>query len=199
MPFRSHPPELWAQVREAYRAGMTAGDCARRFGVSASRLAGRAASEGWRRLDEPPQPRAPVALQEEASAPFVSPEDAPRAACERATRAIAAGDPLSAMRWVKVATLARALPGGMDEAAAQAAEVQDAGEIAAMLHERFDRLARQHAEEEARAAAAATAPILGTRAELAARMQAAVDAQAFEEAARLRDALCGLDAGEGGG
>lgn len=192
MPFRPpHPPEVWAQVRAAYCAGMTAGDCARRFGVSASRLAGKAASEGWRRLDQPAAPRTP--LPEVAPAERIAPQDAPRAACVRATQAIAAGDPLSALRWVKVAALARALPGGADEAAAAAAQAQDAEDIAALLHERFDRLARQHAEEEAHAAAAAAAPIVGTRAEIAARLQAAVHAQAFEEAARLRDALARLD------
>lgn len=199
MPFRPpHSPEVWAQVRAAYCAGMTAGDCARRFGVSASRLAGKAASEGWRRLDVAPARHAlPPFEGAEPPAPL-APEDAPRAACVRATQAIAAGDPLSALRWVKVAVLARGLPDGADEAAAQAAEARDAEDIAAMLHERFDRLARQHAEDEARAAAAAAAPIVGTRAELSARMQAAIDALAFEDAARLRDALARLDGPEGG-
>jgi hypothetical protein len=148
MAFRPpHPKEVWDQVREAYRSGMTAGDCARIFGVSASRLAGRAAEEGWRRIDEPAAVRAPVVLPEPDAAPqddhAIAPEDAPRAATQRATRAIASGDPLSALRWVRVAALARTLPGGADDAEAENAANTALEEDRAFVYDQVCRLARQ--------------------------------------------------------
>jgi hypothetical protein len=155
MAFRPpHPKEVWDQVREAYRSGMTAGDCARIFGVSASRLAGRAAEEGWRRIDEPVAVRAPVSLPvtlaasppEPVAAPEddpIAPEDAPRAATQRATRAIASGDPLSALRWVRVAALARTLPGGAEDAEAEAAANAEFEDDRAAVLDIACRLARQ--------------------------------------------------------
>jgi hypothetical protein len=151
MAFRPpHPKEVWDQVREAYRSGMTAGDCARIFGVSASRLAGRAAEEGWRRIDEPAPVRPPAVAPSRAGAPVpepaceaIAPEDAPRAASERATRAIASGDPLSALRWVRVAALARTLPGGAEDAEAEDAANAELEEDRAFIYDQACRLARQ--------------------------------------------------------
>lgn len=151
MAFRPpHPKEVWDQVREAYRSGMTAGDCARIFGVSASRLAGRAAEEGWRRIDEPVAVRAPAVAPSPTGSPGpepacepIAPEDAPRAASERATRAIASGDPLSALRWVRVAALARTLPGGAEDAEAEAAANAEFEDDRAAVLDIACRLARQ--------------------------------------------------------
>lgn len=160
-----HPREVWDQVREAYRSGMTAGDCARIFGVSASRLAGRAAEEGWRRIDEPlvvhlpaVVPHAPAGVAGPDPVPAspeedpIAPEDAPRAASVRATRAIASGDPLSALRWVRVAALARSLPGGAEDAEADAAAAAEGEEDRAYVLDHACRLAKHQWRCEAQAA-----------------------------------------------
>lgn len=50
---RPAPEAVWAEVRAAYLAGLSAPECCRRHGVGLSALRARAAAEGWRRADQP--------------------------------------------------------------------------------------------------------------------------------------------------
>lgn len=48
---RRHPPEVWADVREAYLSGATAAECELRFGVRQGALRARARRQHWTKAE----------------------------------------------------------------------------------------------------------------------------------------------------
>ena len=50
---RIAPDDVWARVRQDYTQGMPASEACQRHGVGMTALRRRAASEGWRRADQP--------------------------------------------------------------------------------------------------------------------------------------------------
>jgi hypothetical protein len=110
---RPAPEEIWAQVREDYLAGTSAPECCRRHGVGLTALRKRAASEGWRRADQPWAPPARLdpwdegAMLEDRVAgdlDKVELRELGWIADRRMMRAVLRGDAAEALRWRRVRT-----------------------------------------------------------------------------------------------
>ena len=108
---RPAPDEVWAQVREDYRAGISAPECCRRHGVGLTALRKRAASEGWRRADQPWTPPLRldpwdegVLLEDRVAGDLdkVELHELEWIADRRMMRAVLRGDAVEALRWRRV-------------------------------------------------------------------------------------------------
>ena len=108
---RAAPDEVWAQVREDYMAGISAPECCRRHGVGLTALRKRAASEGWRRADQPWTPPLRldpwdegVLLEDRVAGDLdkVELHELEWIADRRMMRAILRGDAVEALRWRRV-------------------------------------------------------------------------------------------------
>jgi hypothetical protein len=108
---RSAPDEVWMQVRDDYLGGISAPECCRRHGVGLTALRKRAASEGWRRADQPwspPARRDPwdegVMLEERVGGNLdkVEVRELQWIADRRMMRSIMRGDAAEALRWRRV-------------------------------------------------------------------------------------------------
>lgn len=108
---RSAPDEVWARVREDYRAGLSAPDCCRRHGVGLTALRARAARDGWRRADQvwaAPDRLDPwdegVALEQRVDGDLDRVElgELGYVAFRRMMRAVLRGDAAAALRWRRV-------------------------------------------------------------------------------------------------
>lgn len=109
----AHPEAVWAQAKEDYLGGESAGVVCRRYSLSRSRFFERAKAEGWRRRDrERDDADDRAAYDAEADAAFVCAAlEAPatpayqlaRRAWAMAERAILTGRRLEAAGWVRVA------------------------------------------------------------------------------------------------
>ena len=108
---RSAPDEVWAQVREDYLAGISAPECCRRHGVGLTALRKRAASEGWRRADQPWAPPVRldpwdegVLLEERVAGDLdqIEMHELEWIADRRMMRAVLRGDAAEALRWQRV-------------------------------------------------------------------------------------------------
>jgi len=110
---RPAPEEIWAQVRDDYLAGISAPECCRRHGVGLTALRKRAASEGWRRSDQPWVPPGRldpwdegVLLEEKVGGNLdkVELRELEFIADRRMMRAVLRGDAAEALRWRRVRT-----------------------------------------------------------------------------------------------
>ena len=110
---RPAPDAVWAQVREDYLAGISAPECCRRHGVGLTALRKRAASEGWRRADQPwtvPVRLDPwdegVLLEERVAGDLdqIEMQELEWIADRRMMRAVLRGDAAEALRWRRVFT-----------------------------------------------------------------------------------------------
>jgi hypothetical protein len=108
---RPAPDEVWAQVREDYLAGISAPECCRRHGVGLTALRKRAASEGWRRADQPWTPPLRldpydegVLLEDRIDGDLdqVEMHELEWVADRRMMRAVLRGDAVEALRWRRV-------------------------------------------------------------------------------------------------
>ncbi len=108
---RPAPDEVWAQVREDYLAGISAPACCRRHGVGLTALRKRAASEGWRRADQPWTPPVRldpwdegVLLEERVAGDLdqIEMHELEWIADRRMMRAVLRGDAAEALRWRRV-------------------------------------------------------------------------------------------------
>ena len=108
---RAAPPEVWAQVRDDYLAGMSAAEACRRQGVSIGAMRDRAAREGWRRKDQPWAPAnrldaddEGVMLQDRADGDLdrIELPELAWVAHRRMMRAVLRGDAAEALRWRRV-------------------------------------------------------------------------------------------------
>lgn len=107
----SAPDEVWARVRDDYLAGMSAPEACRRYGVSLTSLRNRAASEGWRRADQPWRPPNRLDPQDEGLAledrtggdlDRIEMRELSFVAHRRMMRAVLRGDAAEALRWRRV-------------------------------------------------------------------------------------------------
>lgn len=58
---RIHPPETWDRARDDYLAGLSGPAVCARYGLGLAAFRKRAASGGWRRIDQPPPlPTGPI-------------------------------------------------------------------------------------------------------------------------------------------
>ncbi len=114
---RSAPDEVWAQVREDYLAGIPAPECCRRHGVGLTALRKRAASEGWRRADQPGTPPTRldpwdegVLLEDRIDGDLdqVELRELEWIADRRMMRAVLRGHAAEALRWRRVRNLLEA-------------------------------------------------------------------------------------------
>lgn len=101
---RVRSEETWTAAREAYLAGLSAGEVCARFDLGQSALRARARREGWRRTDQAdPDPALEPDLDDELDE--LGPADfefmADRAA-RLALRALLSGDVNGAERWTRV-------------------------------------------------------------------------------------------------
>ena len=110
---RPAPDTVWAQVRDDYLAGISAPECCRRHGVGLTALRKRAASEGWRRADQPwtvPVRLDPwdegVLLEERVAGDLdqIEMQELEWIADRRMMRAVLRGDAAEALRWRRVYT-----------------------------------------------------------------------------------------------
>ncbi|MGZ8364534.1 MAG: hypothetical protein ACXW3D_10895 [Caulobacteraceae bacterium] len=85
--YKKQPDAIWAVIRASYLAGMTARDCAQRFGVSESAIAWRARQQGWRKCDAQVPPVPP----ETREGALADPRSAARAAFQAAALAMTEG------------------------------------------------------------------------------------------------------------
>lgn len=70
---RIHPPETWDLARRDYLAGHSGPDVCARYGLGLATFRGRAASGGWRRIDQPaPIPAAPSRWTATSMRPAIS-------------------------------------------------------------------------------------------------------------------------------
>ena len=108
---RPAPDAVWAQVRDDYLAGISAPECCRRHGVGLTALRKRAASEGWRRADQPwtvPVRLDPwdegVLLEERVAGDLdqIEMQELEWIADRRMMRAVLRGDAAEALRWRRV-------------------------------------------------------------------------------------------------
>jgi hypothetical protein len=125
---RTAPDDVWAQVRDAYVAGLSAPGCRRLYGVGLTALHQRAAREGWRRVDQPwtpPNRLDPddegVALEEETGGDLDRIElcQLTFVAHRRMLRAVMRGDAVEALRWRRVRLVMDAEEAEMDRLGAQ--------------------------------------------------------------------------------
>lgn len=125
---RITPDDVWAQVRDAYLAGLSAPECRRLYGVGLTALRQRAAREGWRRVDQPwtpPNRLDPddegVALEEETGGDLDRIElcQLTFVAHRRMMRAVMRGDAVEALRWRRVRLVLDAEEAEMDRQIAQ--------------------------------------------------------------------------------
>lgn len=125
---RSAPDEVWAQVREDYLAGVSAPECCRRHGVGLTALRKRAASEGWRRADQPWAPPVRLdpwdegALLEDRVAGDLDKVELRQlefVADRRMMRAVLRGDAAEALRWRGVRAVLEADAREMDRLIAE--------------------------------------------------------------------------------
>ena len=144
-----HSPQTWARVREAYAAGMTAGQIEPIYGVKPGALRQRAFREGWSRtavrraqeaLSPPAGPIPPPAA--------VTPQEALNAALAIAGAHMAAGRSTEAAATLKAAETLHRLTTEIEtartQAAAEAAARNDAAEtdFAAWIEHRAAALAQ---------------------------------------------------------
>lgn len=108
---RAAPDEVWAQVRQDYLAGISAPECCRRHGVGLTALRKRAASEGWRRADQPWTPPLRLdpwdeglLLEDRVAGDLdkVELHELEWIADRRMMRAVLRGDAVEALRWRRV-------------------------------------------------------------------------------------------------
>ncbi|MBB5659379.1 hypothetical protein [Brevundimonas halotolerans] len=92
--------ETWARARADYLAGESASVVCDRYGMRVSTLRNRAASEGWRRQDQP-EPE-PVDLDAELEAGLPDYTDMANHALIRLNRAILKGHATEAGRWMRL-------------------------------------------------------------------------------------------------
>lgn len=60
---RIHPPETWDRARDDYLAGLSGPAVCARYGLGLAALRKRAATGGWRRIDQPPPvPTGPIEI-----------------------------------------------------------------------------------------------------------------------------------------
>ncbi|MDI6623515.1 MAG: hypothetical protein QME55_02190 [Brevundimonas sp.] len=60
---RIHPPETWERARDDYLAGLSGPAVCARYGLGLAAFRKRAATGGWRRIDQPaPMPSGPIEL-----------------------------------------------------------------------------------------------------------------------------------------
>ena len=125
---RITPDDVWAQVRDAYLAGLSAPECRRLYGVGLTALRQRAAREGWRRIDQPWTP--PNRLDPDDEGMVLEQEtggDLDRielcqltfVAHRRMLRAVMRGDAVEALRWRRVRLVMDAEEAEMDRLTAQ--------------------------------------------------------------------------------
>lgn len=61
---RIHPPETWERARDDYLAGLSGPAVCARYGLGLAAFSKRAASGGWRRIDQPaPMPTGPIEIE----------------------------------------------------------------------------------------------------------------------------------------
>lgn len=61
---RIHPPEIWDRARDDYLAGLSGPAVCARYGLGLAAFRKRAATGGWRRIDQPPSlPMAPLEVE----------------------------------------------------------------------------------------------------------------------------------------
>jgi len=61
---RIHPPETWDRARDDYLAGLSGPAVCARYGLGLAAFRKRAASGGWRRIDQPaPMPTGPIEFE----------------------------------------------------------------------------------------------------------------------------------------
>jgi hypothetical protein len=125
---RAAPEDVWGQVREDYLAGISAPECCRRHGVGLTALRKRAASEGWRRVDQPWAAPARLdpwdegALLEDRVAGDLDKVELRQlgwVADRRMMRTVLRGDAAEALRWRRVRTAIEADAEEMDRLLAE--------------------------------------------------------------------------------
>ena len=95
-PYRIHAPEVWAQARDDYLAGLEAEAVCRRHDLGLSAFRRRARKYGWRRVDQTdPKPAGPnLAIYDD-----LTPDEEVEMARLRFVHALEQGRPMEAIRW----------------------------------------------------------------------------------------------------
>ena len=112
--YRRASDEAWAAARDDYLAGDTAETVSARYGMAISTFRQRARDKGWRRMDQVDPPYDPLDRDDAAAD---GPADYGRMAdmaLMRLNRAVEAGRPIEAARWMRLhlslTALARDVP-----------------------------------------------------------------------------------------
>ena len=105
------PDAVWDAVREDFLAGLSGPECCQRHGVGLTSLRKRAASEGWRRIDQPWRVATDPDINDEGKIledevcgdlDEIGPRTLSWLAERRMTRAVLRGDAAGALRWRRV-------------------------------------------------------------------------------------------------